>query len=347
MRALIGLFVGIFICLCLVTIAGENPFAVAQVLFKSSFGSSYDFGLTLFFTTSLIFTGLSVSIAFQAGLFNIGAEGQLTIGALAMALAGLLVPGIHGISGFVFCLLAGLLFGFLWGAIPGLLKAWRGSHEVIVTMMLNFIAAGIASYFVVGPFKNPESQNPETASLPAHYTMLEWDPIHKMFSDSPANFSFIIAILMCFIVWFFFKKTFWGFEIKASGQNAEAAAFSGLNPKRAQIMAMSLAGAMAAFVGLNEVLGYSGKFKLGFSPEYGFIGIAVALLARNNTFGIIASAFLFAALQKGSADLDFETTYITRDFSRILQAIIILSVVVTSSAFIKPLLKGFRWKTKP
>lgn len=331
--ALIGLAAGLIISLTLCAVAGENPFHVGMILIKSAFGSRYDLGLSLFYTTSLIFTGLSVSIALHAGLFNIGAEGQLSIATLAAAAAGLLFPQLPPVMGFALCALSGILAGALWGMIPGVLKAWRGSHEVIITMMMNFIAAGLISYFVVGALQNTESQNPETASIPTSYMSQSWDPIQKLFPESQANFSFLVAVLLALFIYWFLKHTIYGYEIRVSGKNPEAASFSGLKPVRAQILAMTLSGALAGFVAWNEILGSIGKYRLGFSADYGFIGIAVALLARNNPLAIIASAFLFGSLQKGASDLDIETATITRDFARIIQAIIILSVILSVAYF--------------
>jgi ABC-type uncharacterized transport system permease subunit len=326
MKSTLGFIFGLGLALLLTAMVGENPWHVLMVLVHSSFGSWYDFGLTLFYCTSLIFTGLAVCIPFQAGLFNIGAEGQLTIGAFAMAAVGILFPHLPFPWGYGFALLTGALAAGVWGFIPGWLKAYRGSHEVIITMMLNFIAAGIVSYFVVGYFKNPLSQNPETAMIGPGYQFGDGDLLHRLSPDSPFNISFLFAVALCVLVWIFIYRTTWGFELRAVGQNEEAASFSGISTRKYKMLSLFLGGACAGLVGLNEILGSAGKFRLGFSAEYGFVGIAVALLARNNPLGILVSAFLFGALQKGASDLDIETDHITRDFAKILQAIIILSV---------------------
>lgn len=320
MRAVFGLFVGIFISLILAGVAGENPVHILTVLGKSAVGSSYDLGLTLFYSTSLIFTGLSVCIAFHAGLFNIGAEGQLNVAAFAMAATGILFPKLPpGIAPLV-AIIFGIFAGALWGFIPGFLRAKRGSHEVIMTMMMNFIASGLVSYYVVGALKNPNSQNPETAEVATQFLL------RSAQQESPLNFSFAVAVLLAIAVWIFLYKTVWGFELRSVGQNEEASEIAGIQSQKYQMLSLCLAGAFAGFVGLNEVLGYAGKYRLGFSADFGFVGIAVALLARNNPLAIIFTALLFGSLQKGASDLDMETTKITRDFAKIMQAIIILSV---------------------
>ena len=162
LQPVLALALVLILGLAVTSIAGENPWHVLQVLCRGAFGSGYDIGMTLFYSTPLIFTGLSVAVAFQAGLFNIGAEGQLTLGALAAAAAGALWPTCPRIIAPLIAAICALLAGAAWGAIPGWLKARRGSHEVINTIMLNFVAAGLASYVTLYLLKNPESQNPET-----------------------------------------------------------------------------------------------------------------------------------------------------------------------------------------
>ena len=327
LRPIFGLTTGMLLCAGIASFAGENPVHVLQVIYNSAFGSMYDFGLTLFYVTSLIFTGLSVCIAFHAGLFNIGAEGQLTLASLAAAVFALYFPQIPFPFSILSTIIVSIVAGGLWALVAGWLKATRGSHEVIITMMMNFVAAGVASYVVVSPFKNMESQNPETASIPAHFMFSQFDFVQKYFGESPVNLSLLFAILLAVFVWFFLYKTTFGFQLRSVGLNETASEIAGIDKTFYKMLSMFLAGSFAGFVALNEILGSAGKFRLGFSPEFGFVGIAVALLARNNPIVIIFSAFLFGALQKGAADLDFDTQYITRDFAKILQSVIILSVV--------------------
>lgn len=326
MKPLIGLILGLAISLGLAGLAGENPWNVLMVLARSAFGSPYDLGLALFYTTSFIFTGLSVAIAFHAGLFNIGAEGQLTIGTIAAAWFAVSFPELPVWIAPWLIALVGLAAGALWGMIPGWLKAFRGSHEVIVTMMMNFIAAAIAGYVTLELIKNPESQNPESRAIPESFMFRGSDFVHNYFVDSPANLSLLIALACSGVVYLFLYRTVWGYEMRASGQNETASEVAGIQPRKMKVLAMTLAGALAAGVALNEVLGSAGRYKIGFSADYGFVGIAVALLARNHPLGILASAFLFGILQKGASDLDIETEFITRDFARIIQAVLIFSV---------------------
>lgn len=339
LKSSLGFLIGLTLALLLTLIVGENPIHILSIILKSSFGSAYDLGLTLFYTTSLIFAGLSVSVAFKGGLFNIGAEGQLSMSALGMVVFAYLFPNIPKPLSYVLIFIAGSACGILWGMIPGILRAFRESHEVIVTMMMNFIAAAFASYVTLDLIKNPSSQNPESQPLTENFMFRSFDFVQSFFKDSPANFSLVIALAFAVFCYFFLYHTVWGYEIRASGQNERAAEIAGIHPKRMKILAMTLAGALAAGVALNEVLGSSGRYKIGFSPDYGFVGIAVALLARNHPLGILASAFLFGVLQKGAADLDIETELITRDFARVIQAILIFSVASTYFLKFKPFWK--------
>lgn len=328
MRRIFGFALGLTLALLLTVFAGENPWNVLQILFRSAFGSVYDLGLTLSYTTPLIFCGLSVAIGFHAGLFNIGAEGQLTVAVVTAAAVGILLPGIPFPLAPAVALVAALLAGGLWGLSVGWLRAYRGSHEVIITIMMNFIAAGLASWFTLKVIPNPESQSPETALVSPNFMFKEYDLVARLFPDTPANASLLFAIFLAGLMWIFLWKTKLGFELRAVGANPEAARRAGISEKKMLILAMSLAGALAGFVALSEVLGSAGQYRIGFSPDYGFIGIAVALLASNNPLGVIVAAFLMASLHKGASDLDLETSTITRDFSRIIQALVILGVVV-------------------
>ncbi|MEK6580562.1 MAG: ABC transporter permease [Bdellovibrionota bacterium] len=318
LAVLIGLLVGLLITY----IAGESPWHVLKILVRSAVGSPYDLGMTLFYATPLIFTGLSVSIAFHAGLFNIGAEGQLTLGALAAAAVGTLLPNVPWPLAPILAMIAAFTVGAAWGAIPGWLKAKRGSHEVINTIMLNFVAAGISSYITLYLLKNPDSQNPETRPIGAGYLISKL----TLFGDAPVSTALLLALLTAALFWLFLTKTVLGFELCAVGQNELAARSGGINRSKIRILAMSLAGGLAGMVGVGEILGSAGRFKLEFSPGYGFMGIAVALMGRGRPLGVVASALLFGALHKGTSDLDLETENITRDLSMILQALIIISV---------------------
>ncbi len=322
LSALFGVLVGLILGLLVVWGAGENPLTVLRILARGAFGSRYDLGMTLFYSTPLIFTGLSVAVVFRAGMFNIGAEGQLTVGTIAAAMAGILLPFLPMPIAPLVAWVCASLAGAAWGAIPGWLRARRGSHEVINTIMLNFVAAGLCSYFALYPLRNLQSQNPETRGIASQFKLAPF----PLFEGAPVGWALPLALLMALFVWFLLWRTVIGFEWRAVGLNEVAARAAGIDVARARVGAFAFAGALAGMVGVAEVLGNSGRFRVGFSPEYGFMGIAVALLGRNHPAGVVAAALLLGALHKGAAELDLETDRVTRDLSLVFQGLIILCV---------------------
>ncbi len=315
---LLGLALGLLFSM----LAGESPLNVLRVLAVSAFGSGYNFGMTLFYAMPLTLTGLSVAVAFRAGLFNIGAEGQLTLGALAVAAFGATFPGLPSWLALPLAIFSAVFAGALWGWIPGYLRARRGSHEVITTIMLNFVAAALASYVTLYWMKNPEVQNPETLPVGPGYLLEKWNG----FQGAPLGGALFLVAAVVVLLWVWLGRSVSGFELKVIGQNEKAAKFAGIPVERRQSWAMAIAGGLAGLVGVVEVLGNSGKFRPAFSPDYGFMGIAVALLGRGHPVGVFFSALLFGALHKGSVDLDFETEFVTRDISKVIQACVIFSV---------------------
>src|SRR5438876_8330481 len=240
-QPVLALVFGLALGLMVAGFAGENPWHVFQILLKSAFGSRYDFGMTLFYSTPLIFTGLSVAVAFQAGLFNIGAEGQLTLGALATAAVGALWPRVPSPLAPILAGFAAILCGTVWGGIPGWLRARRGSHEVINTIMLNFIAAGLASYVTLYLLKNPDTQNPETRPIGAGYLLRPW----AVFAGAPVGPALVVAVLAVVGVWVLLRQTVIGYEMRAVGQNEAAARTAGIDTGKIRIIALSLAGGLA------------------------------------------------------------------------------------------------------
>ena len=320
-RPIFATIVSLILGLLITCFAGENPWHIFKIFATSGFGSTYDFGMTLTYSIPLILTGLSVAFAFKSGLFNIGAEGQLTIGALCTAIFCALVP-MHS---FIAPIVAGLIAaigGGLWGGFAGYLKAKRGAHEVIITIMLNFIAAGLSSYVAVYLLKDPNTQNPQTMQILPEYILAPF----QYFSGAPVTSALFLSIIVSFLCWVVLYRTPLGFEIRAVGENEKASATAGIHVAKTQILTMFISGALAGLVGVGEVLGRSGCFKLDFSPGYGFTGIAVAFLGRGNPIAIIFSGLLFGAIQKGASDLEIYTQNVTSDLALVLQALIILVV---------------------
>jgi general nucleoside transport system permease protein len=316
---------------------GDNPFTVYRLMLSSAFGI-YDalgnftfdnWGYTLFYATPLIFTGLAVALAFKCGLLNIGAEGQLYAGAFAAAWVGITFAKLPGLVLVLLAMLAAMLMGAVWGAIPGLLKAKFGSHEVINTIMMNFIAVGLISYLTQRYYKAPGDPIMQTVEIAKQAHLARVHAFFPPFPERiPLNVAFLLALLAAFLVWLFLWRTKWGFEIRAVGSNPLAAEYGGISVQRQIVLAMALSGALAGMVGINEVLGYRYRYYHDFSPGYGFTGIAVALLGRNHPVGIVLAAILFGALIRGGLFVDIFTDKVSKDLVQVLQAIIILFVAM-------------------
>jgi simple sugar transport system permease protein len=306
---------------------GENPVETYRLLLGSALSWPDGIGYTLFYATPLIFTGLAVAVALRCGLLNIGAEGQLYVGAFAAAWLGIEAATWPAAVLLPLCALAAILAGAGWGAVPGILKARFGSHEVINTIMLNFIAMALVSYFTQYHYKVAGDPILQTAPVGegAHLARLG-GLVPGLPSRIPLNLAFVLAMLACLLVYVLLWKTTWGYEIRATGQNASAAEYGGISARRQIVVAMAISGGLAGMVGINEVLGYRYRYYDGFSDNFGFTGIAVALLGRNHPAGVFAAALLFAVLQRGGIQVDAFTRNVSKDLVQILQALVILFV---------------------
>jgi ABC-type uncharacterized transport system permease subunit len=321
--------IAFFVAGLIVLAIGANPLDAVRIMIYGAFGYPEAIGYTLYYATNFIFTGLAVAVAFHAGLFNIGGEGQAYIGGLGVGLVMLafdkVLPSPLLIA---FAILAGAAFGAAWAAIPAYLQAYRGSHIVITTIMFNFIASALMVYLLVNVLIAPGSMTPETrefaaaGQLPMVHDMLA--AIGIPVGRSPLNASIFLAIAACVFVWAFLWHTPWGFELRAMGHNAQAASYAGIKLKRATIIAMCLSGALAGFVGINEIAGVHHRVILNFTAGYGFGGIAVALMGRNHPVGVVLAGLLFGALYQGGAELAFEIPQITKETVVVVQGLVIL-----------------------
>jgi simple sugar transport system permease protein len=322
----------------LILLVGDNPFEAYGLLLGSALSWPDGIGYTLFQATPLIFTGLAVLVGFRCGLFNIGAEGQLYIAAFATAWVGIRFANFSPWILIPFCCAAAILAGAFWAAIPGVLKARFGSHEVINTIMLNFIAVALVSYFTQYHYKEKGDPILQTAPIGQNAYIPPLGKFIPGFPERiPLNVAFLLALLCCFLVYLFLWRTKWGYEIRATGSNPFAAEYGGISIGRQIIIAMAVSGALAGMVGINEVLGNRHRYYDGFSDNYGFTGIAVALLGRNHPVGVILAALLFAALQHGGIYVDGFSEHVTKDIVQVLQGLIIL--FVAAEAFFKWLLQ--------
>jgi simple sugar transport system permease protein len=338
---LINLMAALFLCGLVILAIGENPFAALKVMINGAFVYKGALGYTLFYTTSFIFTGLAVAIAFHARLFNIGAEGQASLGGLGATLAAFALASMPGIIALPLAVAGAALFGAAWGVVPGYLQAKRGSHIVITTIMFNFIAAALLVWLLAGPMLQPGQQSPQSSLLPEQvwlpkiHEMLNWIGIET--ASTPLNASFLIALLASLFFWVLVWRTRLGFEIRTVGQNQDAAHYSGINVARVIIITMAISGAFAGMMAINQIQGVSHKLILGFTAGYGFTGIAVALMGRNHPVGIFLAALLFGALVQGGTELDFEFTVITREMVLLIQGMIILFSGALAYMFNPPL----------
>jgi general nucleoside transport system permease protein len=323
-----------------VWLIGDSPIETYRLLIGSAFSWPDGIGYTLFYATPLIFTGLAVAVAFRCGLLNIGAEGQLYIGAFVAAWLGIRFAGSSAWILVPLCCLGAILGGAIWGGIPGLLKAKFGSHEVINTIMLNFIAVALVSYFTQYHYKIPGDPIMQTREIGtgAHIARLG-KFIPGLPERIPLNLAFVLALICCVLVYLLLWKTKWGYEIRATGANPSAAEYGGISIRKQIILAMAISGSLAGMVGINEVLGYRYRYYDGFSANYGFVGIAVALLGRNHPVGVFLAAILFAVLLRGGIFVDAYTVHVSKDIVDMLQGIVI--VFVAAEAVFRGPLKKF------
>jgi len=311
----------------LIILVGDNPITAYRLLLGSALSWPDGIGYVLFYATPLIFTGLAVLVGFRCGLFNIGAEGQLYIAAFATAWVGIKFANLSPWLLIPFCCAAAILAGAVWGGIPGVLKAKFGSHEVINTIMLNFIAIMLASYFTQYHYKFPGDPILESAEIGAGAHIPHLGKFIPGFPERiPLNVAFLLAIVACVLLYVFLWRTKWGFEIRATGANPSAAEYGGISVKKQIVLAMAVSGGLAGMVAINEVLGYRYRYYQGFSPQYGFTGIAVALLGRNHPAGVLLAALFFGALTRGGLFVDIFTEKVSKDLVLILQALVILFV---------------------
>jgi simple sugar transport system permease protein len=290
---------------------GENPLTATRWLIQGSLGTGEGLGFTLFYMTDFIFVGLAVAVAYHAGLFNIGGEGQATLAGLGIALV------LNNLT---------FLPGFL--AIPGYLQAKRGSHIVITTIMFNWLASVLLVYLLVNVLREPQSMNPETRAFPEQSHIPFMHDVFAAFGiEIPAsqlNLTLVLALAASYLIWLLVYRSRLGYAIRVVGSNPSAAVYAGISPARIIIIAMVLSGALAGGLAVNELMGYQHRLLLEFTSGYGFVGIAVALMGRAHPVGIILASLLFGILYQGGAELAFEQPAITRDMVVVIGGIIIL-----------------------
>jgi len=338
LAVLTGLIIGAIAILA----TGENVFTAYGALFAGSFGTPqqlilgfqsyfatgetkellraiYPFTESLAAATPYIFAALSVAIGFRCGLFNIGAEGQVLIGALCSAYVGYSIIGLPAFIHLPLALLAGAVGGAVWGMIPGYLKARFGAHEVVNTIMMNWIAFKLSDWLLNGPMK-ASGFRPVTPSIEASAQLPRFFPDPLRF-----NWGFVLALLVAwFVYWFLFKTTL-GFEIRSVGANPDASKYAGMNVTRNFVLVMAMAGALAGLAGSSQVLGVDHWVGQGFSAGYGFDAIALALLGKSHPLGVVLSALLFGFLRSGATRMQ-SMAGIPIDIISIIQGLVVIFV---------------------
>ncbi len=313
-------------------VSGYDPFAAFAALFQGSFGTPKAFGDTLLKSTPLILAGLGLAYGFRANLFNIGAEGQLFMGGLAVAWLGVALVGQPWYIIVPLLLLAAMAAGAAWAFVPAILKARIGAHEVITTMMFTYIARYFVSYLVIGPLKSP-GQIPQTAMLP---DPAQLPRIQTLFSDATlqavpflkmgrGHMGILVAIVAAVVVWWLLKYTTLGYENRAVGFNPFAAETGGISVQWTTVKALCISGALAGLAGGVEVMGVHHRLFDQFSSGFGFTGIAVALLAKNHPIAVIPAAVLFGALAAGAGTMQLEAD-VPQKIILIVQALVIFFV---------------------
>lgn len=338
------LFAAILSALVILAI-GENPWAAFKLMVDGALMRSAGWGYTLYYATNFMFTGLAVSVAFHARMFNIGGEGQAMIAGLGVAYVCLFIPWPHWSLALIGASLGAALFGAAWAFIPAYLQAKRGSHIVITTIMFNFIAAAVLNYMLVNVLRPPRSMDPATATFPDATHLPSFRDMFStadniMFRGAPANVTFFIALAACVLVWYLIWRTRLGYEIRAFGHSESGAKYAGISPVRITVIAMLISGALAGMMSVNTTMGESERLVLNSTEGAGFIGIAVALMGRNHPFGVFLASILFGFLYQGGAELALWTN-IPRELIVVIQALVILFTGALDNMVRMPLEKLF------
>lgn len=320
--SLMAVVVALIISMLVIAAMGVNPLKAISKMLTGALGNKNAIAETLVKMPPLIFTGMSYALANRCGLTNIGMEGQLYIGALTATIAGVYIQGLPMIIHLPLTMIAGFLGGAIWGGIVGVLKVHFGANEIITTVMLNTVAINLVQFMVNGPITEPPGDDAQSSPL------LDSATLPVILKGTRAHLGIIIALLFVVAFYLFLWKSKKGYEIRVSGQNPDAALYSGINTRRNIVMVMLIAGGVAGLAGATEVMGVQGRLFSSVSPGYGFDGIAVSLIGANTAPGIVAGAFLFAILRAGGNSMQ-RATGVPVAIISVIQAVVILMVVAT------------------
>ncbi|WP_420343646.1 ABC transporter permease [Paenirhodobacter sp.] len=323
----ISLLLAAAISAIVILLIGGDPAEAVKVMVDGALGSPYGWGYTLYYATSFMFTGLAVTVAYHAGQFNIGGEGQAQLGGLGVALVCLALPWPHWALALPAAAIAAALFGAAWAAIPAWLQAKRGSHIVITTIMFNYIAAALIVYLLVEVLRPVGQISPESARFGPAVALPNFSQIpglNLIFTKKvPANVTFLIALAACVGVWVLLWHTRLGYEIRAFGKSQSAARYAGISAVKVIMLSMLISGGLAGMMSINNVMGEAGRLLQNSSEGAGFIGIAVALMGRNHPVGVFLAALLFGFLYQGGAEMGLWTS-IPIELRLLMQGLVIL-----------------------
>ncbi len=321
---IVALLVALVVGDLLILSVGQSPAGVWSLLLRGTWGNAYGFGQVLYKTTTLTCTGLCVAIGLRAGLFNIGGEGQLAAGGFAAALAGLaLPPGTPAALAVLLCIAAALAAGAVTGWVPGILRARFGAHEVITTIMLNFVVLALLNWAISTNLRVPETLHTHEIRAGALASLGDFAPA---FHGSAANLSLVVALIAAAVMWWYLFRSRGGYDLRAVGLQPDAAEYGGVNVGRVWVRAMTLSGALAGLGGINFVLGYKRYYEDGFATGAGFLGIAVALVGRNTPAGIVLASVFFATLSQGGLAIN---ALVPKTMVDVLQGAVIIAVAAS------------------
>jgi len=308
----------------LIVAYGQSPLAVWRLLLEGTWGNAYGFAQVLYKATTLSFTGLAVAIGYRAGLFNIGAEGQLAAGGFVAALVGLALPaGFPAVPAVLLAMAGATMAGGAVGAVPAYLRTRFGAHEVITTIMINFIVLAFLNWIIASHLHVPETLH---TPLVHAGTLPHLDAYVHAFHGSAANVSVLLAVLVALASWIYLFRTRGGYELRAVGLQPEAAEYGGVSVNGVLFRALTLSGAIAGLGSVNFVLGYKGYYEDGFAGGTGFLGIAVALVGRNNPLGVLLAALFFATLSQGGLAVN---ALVPKQIIDVLQGVVIVAIAAS------------------
>ncbi len=329
----LSICIGLVLGTVFVLLGGYNVLEVYSYLIRGSLGSVSALSSTIRWTTAFLLCGIASGIAFKGGMFNMGTEGQLYMGAISATLVGIYCKGLPAIAHIPLCMLAGMAAGAIWASIPALLRVYWNTSEIVVTLMMNYIAINFTSFLVKEYFLTTgvfgDSLTTDELAATARF---------PVFGGSPISFGFILGTLLIIAYILFFTKSKRGFEIKVSGVNPDFAKFSGISVNKVRISVMLMSGMVAGLAGAAEIMGVQGRFLSGFSPDFGTSGMLVALLGNSSGIGIYISAIFMGILKAGSLTLE-RSAGVSRALAVVIQALIICFVSVKT-------LKVFDFKKK-